>query len=208
MRIHNANTGKSYFRKLRKRIDEPGHARELTFSCYKRFQFLSRDRTRQWFVDAMIDARKRFPIDLWAYVIMPEHVHLLVYPREPKVEIGRIVGTIKEAVARPAIEYLEIHAPEWLPRITVREGKRTRRRFWQPGGGYDRNATKLESVQKMLDYIHSNPVRRELAVKPGDWYWSSAQWYAGQRPVPIEMDATIPMMYELGGLGKRTGRCP
>jgi hypothetical protein len=36
MRIQNEETAKSYFRKLRKRIDEPGQARELTFSCYKR----------------------------------------------------------------------------------------------------------------------------------------------------------------------------
>ncbi|MDZ4851440.1 MAG: transposase [Pirellulaceae bacterium] len=129
MRIINPATGKSYFRKRRERIEEPGQARELTFSCYKRFQFLNSDRTRQWFFDALREARKESPFDLWAYVIMPEHVHLLVYPRE-NVEIGRVVGSMKEAVARPAIHFLEVNAPEWLPRITVREGNRTRRRFW------------------------------------------------------------------------------
>lgn len=196
MRIYDAKTGKSYFRKLRKRFDEPGDARELTFSCYKRFPFLSRDRTRQWFIDAMIDARQKFSIDVWAYVMMPEHVHLLIYPRDPAIKIGYVAGSIKEAVARQAINFMEINAPEWLPRITVREGKRTRRRFWQPGGGYDRNATSVETVQKMIDYIHMNPVRRGLVERPEDWLWSSAQWYAGVRPVPIEIDATIPITHE------------
>ncbi len=102
-------------------------------------------------------------------------------------------------MARKAIKYLEIHAPEWLPRITVREGKRTRRRFWQPGGGYDRNVVELATVHDMIAYIHANPVRRGLVLRPEDWEWSSARWYAGFRPVRIEMDATIPMLHELGG---------
>lgn len=192
-------TGKSCIRKRRKRVDEPGHARELTFSCYKYFPFLNRDRARLWFVEALLKARQRFSVDLWAYVIMPEHVHLLLYPRDRNLEVGRVVGAIKEAVARNAIRYLEEHAPQWLSRITVREGKKWRRRFWQPGGGYDRNVTEAATLRKMIDYIHSNPVRRGLVKRPEDWHWSSAGWYAGIRPVPIEIDATIPAIYETAG---------
>ncbi len=77
---------------------------------------------------------------------MPEHVHLLVYPTDLIAKVGVIAGKIKEAFARKAIEYLEDNAPEWLKRITVKEGKRTRRRFWQPGGGYDRNAIELSFI--------------------------------------------------------------
>ena len=197
VRVFEPNTGKSYFQKRRSRYDEPNQARELTFSCYRRFQFLSRDRTRQWFVDALGAARSNCPFDLWAYVIMPEHVHLLVYPREPGMKLGSVVGEIKEEVGRKAIRYLTEHAPQWLPRITVREGKRTRRRFWQPGGGFDRNAFELETIHKMIDYIHANPVRRGLVERAEDWHWSSAQWYAGLRPVPIEMDRTIPIFHYL-----------
>jgi hypothetical protein len=43
--------------------------------------------------------------------------------------------------------------------------------------------------------IHHNPVRRGLCKRAIDWEWSSARWYAGIRPVPIEMDATLPMTY-------------
>ena len=195
MRIIDPVTGKSYFRKRRTRIEELGQARELTFSCYKRFPFLNSDRTRQWFIDALSEARKESPFDLWAYAIMPEHIHLLVYPRE-NIDVGRVVDSMKEAVARPAIQFLEANAPEWLPRITVREGNRARRRFWQPGGGYDRNVVELKTLQKMIDYIHMNPVRRGLVERPEDWLWSSARWYAGIRPVPIAIDATIPVTYE------------
>ena len=83
MRIYDPTTGKSRFQKRRKRHDDDGAAREFTFSCYHRYQFLSRDRTRNWFIEALAAARSQHPFDLWAYVLMPEHVHLLLYPREP-----------------------------------------------------------------------------------------------------------------------------
>ncbi len=195
MRIYDPATGRSYVQKRLHRFDEPGHARELTFTCFHGYRFLSRDRTRQWFIDAIVAARLKWPFDLWAYVIMPEHVHLLVYPRAPELKIGRVVEEIKEAVARRAITHLETSAPEWLPRITVPEGKRIRRRFWQPGGGFGRNAVELPTVHRMIEYIHANPVRRRLVDRAEDWQWSSAGWYTGIRPVPIEMDRTIPMLH-------------
>jgi putative transposase len=99
---------------------------------------------------------------------------------------------VKERVARQAIRWLEQNAPDWLPRITVREGLRTRRRFWQPGGGYDRNIERVDTLERMIDYIHLNPVRRGLVERAIDWPWSSARWYAGIRPAVLEMDATLP----------------
>ena len=110
-------TGKLFVQKRRVRYDEPGQARELMFSCYRRFQFLSRDRTRNWFVEALDEARKKWPFDLVASRVMPELVHLLVYPREPGLKVGSVVGEIKEQVARKAIGYLEEQAPQWLPRM-------------------------------------------------------------------------------------------
>jgi putative transposase len=103
-------------------------------------------------------------------------------------EMSRFLQALKEPVARNAIAYLKVNAPEWLSRITVCEGKRTRHRFWQPGGGYDRNITQTGSLRGMIEYIHANPVRRGLAAEPEDWEWSSARWYAGMRHVKIELD--------------------
>ena len=195
MWLSDPTTGKSFVRKRLHRHDGHGHARELTFSCFRRFQFLERDRTRFWFIEALEQARQKWPIDIWAYVLMPEHVHLLIHPRDEKLEVGKVVGRIKEEVARKAIQHLLAHARDWLPRITVREGKRVRRRFWQSGGGYDRNGVEISSVHTMVEYIHANPVRRGLVAHPEHWEWSSARWYAGVRPVPIEMDATLPALF-------------
>ena len=68
-------------RKRVKHFDIPGHAHLLTFSCFRRMPFLSKDRTRRWFLEALGAARSALEFDLWAWVIMPEHVHLLIYPR-------------------------------------------------------------------------------------------------------------------------------
>jgi len=83
-------------------------------------------------------------------------------------------------VARKAIEHLAEHSPEWLERITVKRGKRLRRRFWQPGGGFDHNALDPHVILRMIEYIHANPVRRGLVENPDDWKWSSAGWHEGK----------------------------
>ena len=196
MEIHDGSTGRTYFSKRLHRFDEDKLPRELTFSCFRRFPFLSKDRTREWFVEALENQRAKWPVDLWAWVLMTEHVHLLVAPREPGVKIGLFAGAIKEEVASRGIRWIAKHSPEWLKKITVHEGGRTRRRFWQPGGDYDRSVDTLTTLQSMIDYIHQNPVRRGLVPRAEDWEWSNARWYAGLRPVWLEMDRTLPVFFE------------
>ncbi len=81
-------------RKTCKRYNLPGHAHFLTFSCFGRRPFLSRDRSRGWMIDAIALARERHGFDLWAWVIMPEHVHLLIFPRRETYEISAILTTM------------------------------------------------------------------------------------------------------------------
>jgi hypothetical protein len=47
------------------------------------------------------------------------------------------------------------------------------------------------ALRAVIDYIHANPVRRGLVARPEDWEWSSARWYAGLRPVKLEMDLGV-----------------
>ena len=68
MRIHDSRSGKSYFSKRRRRLDDARTARSLTISCYKRFPFLAKDRTRLWFVAALQEARNKFhPAKAYCY---------------------------------------------------------------------------------------------------------------------------------------------
>jgi len=167
----------------------PGHAHELTFSCFQRLPLLSKDRTCRWFVDAMESARRELKLSLWAYVIMPEHVHIVLCPREAAYEVRLIRTALKVPVARKALKFLRQSAPSFLERLKdLQPNGKFSYRFWQRGGGYDRNATEPATLLHMIEYIHNNPVRRGLVPSPTDWIWSSARFYAGCPDVPIRMD--------------------
>lgn len=176
-------------RKTCRRFNEAGHAHALTFSCFRRQPFLNRDRTRQWFVDAVTAARDKHRFDLWAYVIMPEHVHLLVWPTEHEYDISEILLSIKQPVTRRSRAFVMKQAPEFLPRMTDEQPNgKSSVRFWQRGGGYDRNVTSAEVVHQTIEYLHLNPVRRGLCETPEDWKWSSAGAYTGNAEVPLSID--------------------
>jgi putative transposase len=188
----------------RKRVKhyETGDARFLTFSCHQRLPLLSKDRTCRWFVEALHKARKAHGFELWAWVIMPEHVHLLIWPRaaagEPERGVSRILADIKRPVAQQAITYLEQHAREFLPRLTVRNKNRTYRRFWQAGSGYDENIDDPAALHEIATYIHNNPVRRGLVQRPEDWRWSSARdWLHHAADVDCPVDRTMPAALEI-----------
>ncbi|MCP4250121.1 MAG: transposase [bacterium] len=180
-------------RKTRQSFNDPGQAHELTFCCFKRIRLLGKDRTRRWFVEALDRARRIHGLELWAYVIMPDHAHVLLLPRRDDYAISAILKAIKQPVAQRAISYLKANAPQWLARLRVYwPGGRTGHRFWQQGGGYDRNIIKPATAWSSVDYIHENPVRRGLVDSATDWPWSSAQWYAGDEDVVLAMDDCPP----------------
>jgi putative transposase len=176
----------------RQTYNVPGLAHELTFSCYHKYPFLGADRTCLWLVEAIEEARVVWELDVWAYVFMPDHVHLIVRPRREEYRISAILKAIKEPVSRRATSFLVGRSPEWLDRITRRRGHRVERHFWQPGGGCDRNVTEPRTLMAMIAYIHLNPVRRGLADRARDFRWSSAAWYEDAGPCDLKPDPIPP----------------
>jgi len=171
-------------RKKLQHFNLPGQAHELTFSCYQRLPLLSRDRTRQWMIDAIESARNKLCYDVYAFVIMPEHVHIIVYPRNQPHDIAWFLKSVKQSVSRKAHAWLSANHKEWLEKLTVvpKEGPGVFR-FWQAGGGYDRNIVSYATLMQMIEYIHANPVKRGLVERAADWPWSSALWYERQEGV-------------------------
>jgi len=176
-------------RKLRKAINEPGHAHFLTFSCWNRWPLLSQDRSRQWGIDAIERMRSAQNVAVWAYVIMPEHVYLLILPRQSNYEMRRVMAALKAPVSRSAKTYLEqTENHHWLQKLTTHHGQRETFRFWQLGGGYNKNVWSTKAVTQIIDYIHANPVRRGLVQRPTEWRWSSAHAHVGNKDVPLIID--------------------
>jgi len=174
-------------RKRCRRFNIVGDAHELTFSCYRGRPFLAKDRTCRFPADAIIKAREKHLFDVWAYVFMPNHVHLLIWPPDGAYSVSRILQSIKQSVSRRALRYLRKRRPQGLRHLATGQVHRPYR-FWQDGGGHDRNIMSEQALLACVEYIHNNPVRKELVSYPEDWTWSSASEWAGRGPGPVSID--------------------
>jgi len=182
-------------RKLRRSAEGAGCAHELTFSCYRRLPLLASEPSRGFLIEALSTARKKYDFELWAYVLMPDHVHILLLPRDPNYRIRTLLQGIKQPVARRTIDFLKSARPDLLGDLRVPDANSAdapRFQFWQPGGGYDRHVVNARTAWRIVAYIHNNPVNRGLAACPTDWAWSSARQYAGWGGVLLEMDGRPP----------------
>ena len=94
-----------------------------------------------------------------AWIIMPNHVHCLVETTE-NVALGTLVKSWKTFVVREANELLG------------RTGG-----FWHREY-YDRFIRDGDHYERVLNYIHMNPVKAGLSAKPEDWQWSSIHRHA------------------------------
>jgi len=170
----------------RKRLKrrETNLPRYLTFSCNRRLPLLGRPEWRDAFAESLVAARERCGFLLLAWVVMPEHVHLIVVP-DAEFPVPKILFAIKQPVAKRAMHrWRETNAPI-LDRIRLVNGKH---RYWQAGGGFDRNVRDADELWREVEYIHHNPVRRGLVSGAVDWKWSSARWYTGDRSGPVPID--------------------
>ncbi len=205
-------------RKKLKRVEEHLGWRFLTCSCYRRLQLFADEWVKDLFVEILAAARERHGFRLIAWVVMPEHVHLIIIPTAglgtgsavPLILIG-IKKTLSDRVLREwrrgtgfvalddaraggdkttgiaqSSEARGTMCPVPLESIRTKDGKE---RFWQPGGGFDRNIRDGKELAREIEYIHQNPVKRGLVEKPTDWKWSSARWYAGIRAGTLSIDS-------------------
>ena len=73
---------------------------------------------------------------MWAFVVMPEHAHVLILPRNETYDTANILKAIKQPVARHATDHLRANAPAWLERLKItRPGGRAEYRFWLQAAG-------------------------------------------------------------------------
>jgi putative transposase len=171
-------------KKRLRRLERPRDVRMITCTCYHRLPLLGDNAIKQAFVNQLRDVRQQRECKLFAYVVMPEHVHLLLQPATDD-EIPGLLKHLKGGFAHRVLQrWRELDAPI-LRQLTLRDGHH---RFWQAGGGHDRNVYTGGALHAAVDYLHHNPVRRQLVERPTRWCWSSARWYAGQRDDVLPMD--------------------
>jgi REP-associated tyrosine transposase len=143
-----------------KRFQESRQTHFVTFSCYHRLPRLANAETYTLFLEALEAARIRFDIRIYGYVLMPEHVHLLL--SEPE----------SSTLATP-LRALKISTAKKVRVLNLREAAAP---FWQTRY-YDRNIRDYDEFMLKLRYLHRNPVKRGFCQSPEEWPWSSFRHY-------------------------------
>src|SRR5579862_9818273 len=160
------------------------HLHFITCSCYRRLPLLRSAQARDAFISALAEVRETFRFELVGYVVMPEHVHLLI--GEP----GRgTPSTVMQVLKQEVSLHLRREQLEPAAQLRIRSNGflDPLPRFWQLRF-HDFNVWSHKKRVEKLQYMHFNPVKRSLVVHPKDWPWSSFSYYANREPglVPID----------------------
>jgi putative transposase len=113
-------------------------------------------------------ARQNYGLCVFGYVVMPEHVHMLVDEPE-QGPLSRLMQSLKQSVARTLA--LRAEEPFWMARY------------------YDFNVWSERKFVEKLRYIHRNPVTRGLVANPQDWEWSSFRHYSSGELGRVEIES-------------------
>ena len=159
------------------------HLHFITCSCYHRLPFLRTARCRARLLSILEQTRRRYRFVVVGYVVMPEHIHLLI--TEPEVGTpSTVMQVLKQRTARAL-----------LPRKKRADARQrslfadatSRTPFWQ-ARFYDFNVWTTHKRVEKLRYMHRNPVKRGLVISPEQWGWSSYRFYLLDEAGPIRVN--------------------
>ena len=157
----------------------PGALHFVTGNFLDRVPVFNREACCQSFIDALAKLLKDWPCKLIAYVLMPDHLHLIVNPRDGRIR--EFTGTLKSRSARAIVDA--------APGIEFKLDSEGSHQVWQQSF----KATPLWSgwmIWQKINYIHANPVKARLVSSAKDYRWSSFRaFYSGSgEPLAVEQD--------------------
>lgn len=165
----------------RRICDDERHAHFVTFACNRRRKLLQPDRTKRIVIGTLGSWLSRRSGLCLGFVVMPNHLHALIWFSEINQRSGFMDVWKTEASVRIRQHFERFHPAYWS-RI---EGDDS---VWQ-SKYHSFNVFSEKKLAEKLDYIHLNPVRAGLVEKAIDWPWSSARWHLQRKPagIPIRM---------------------
>jgi len=166
------------------RYQRSGQYHLVTFSRYARQKHLGSPAARETFEKSLETMRARYQFLVGGYVVMPEHVHLLV--SEPD-----------KALLAIAIQALKLS-------VAV---QRAERPFWQRRY-YDFNVYSEWKRMEKIGYMHHNPVQRGLAAEPSRWPWSSFRHFATGEIGVVEIESQWTATRRERSLVSNQSGCP
>jgi putative transposase len=179
-----------------RRFHHSAQSHFLTFSCYRRQPKFDTPNSFDLFVVTLEEMRRRFLMRIYGYVVMPEHVHLLVSEpgRVPEPTVPQVRVRSLDANPGPNHSETPVTLADAMHFLKLAFAKRLRGQngaetsFWQKRY-YDRNVRDEHDFKVKLRYLHRNPVKRGLVQDPADWKWSSYRHYALREVGPVEIES-------------------
>jgi len=159
----------------------------ITFSCYRRLPFLQPQPRRDLFLRILEEVRRSYRFVVAGYVVMPEHVHLLLSEPE-RGDPGIVIQVLKQRFARAVLR--ELRARRLPAQQSLWGASSASQHVWQ-ARFYDFVVYTRKKRMEKLHYIHQNPVRRGLVLEAGQWRWSSFRDYAGEAG-PVLVNEPLP----------------
>ncbi len=148
------------------------HLHFITASCYRRRALLGTGPRRDVFLRILEEVRRRYGFVVVGYVVMPEHIHLLISEPE-RGDPSKVMQVLKQRVARRLLRKKRTPAGQGM----LFGADLSADHFWQRRF-YDFNVWSARKQSEKLCYMHRNPVTRGLVSAPELWAWSSYRWYA------------------------------
>jgi putative transposase len=162
----------------RYRIYDTHYPHFMTCTIVNWLPLLSRPPIAQIVLDSWRFLQENQRIELYAYVIMENHVHLIAAAND----LTKEMGDFKSFTARQIVDWLQDrHARDVLDQLACQKlAHKTDRQFqvWQEGS-HPEMIQGEEMMRQKAEYIHDNPVRRGYVDEPIHWRYSSARNYAG-----------------------------
>jgi putative transposase len=159
----------------------------LTCSCYHRQPWLANPGWRDLFLQIFEEARQRYQFVVVGYVVMPDHIHLLISEPETGTP-STVMQVVKQRFARRVLEAvrnptLAENARVGHPEVEVGHPDHV----WQKRF-YDFHVWSERKRIEKLRYMHRNPVKEGLVREPEHWLWSSYRSYAYDEPGMVKIN--------------------
>ena len=169
---------------------EPNTIHYVTAVTFRRVPVFRSHTACSLFVETLAEVRGNYPYKLIGYVVMPDHVHLLLNPLSS--DISGLMMRLKGLSARRILDWLRVEGHTTslakLKLAAAQKRSHTHAVWLKDSSVIDLWSPKF--IRQKLHYIHCNPVRAGLCQHPAQWRWSSYHAYLPHEPgsVPIEMD--------------------
>lgn len=155
----------------------------VTTTCHKKLPLFLNNSYYQELADSLLFLNKKYDASIVAYVFMPNHIHLILYFHIEN-NLSNYMRDFKKYTASVIRRKIEIDGEINLFESIKYEIKEQKFKIWMDRFD-DLYINQRDTLETKIEYIHNNPVKKNMVKRPEEYYWSSAGFYHNSMNLPI-----------------------